>query len=346
MNKSRLALAALTACAGAASAQSSVTLFGVMDLSVNSVKIGTASVKLLSSDQLSSSRLGFRGEEDLGGGMRAGFWLDTGLAPDTGASGGDNGQGTTVFWNRRSTVSLVGGFGEIRLGRDHVLTYNNRAAYDPFGVNGMGSMGRVEAPAGLGSGVMTGVRDNNLVGYILPNLGGIIGGVQVGAGEGNAGQKYLGARLGYAAGPLSVSGAFGKTYKTGTMAADFKQFNFGGSFNAGFLTIEGMFDKLDYGAANQKHLLIGALVPYGVGTLKASYNQVRGDTTARGAKMFSFGYQYDLSRRTSLYATYSSLNNDGDSSTGAAFTVATTPGLTPTKGGNSSGYNAGVRHSF
>jgi predicted porin len=76
MKKSLLALAALTAFAGVASAQSSVTLFGIVDLSVNSVKNGSLSQKLLSSNQLNSNRLGFRGVEDLGGGMRAGFWLE------------------------------------------------------------------------------------------------------------------------------------------------------------------------------------------------------------------------------------------------------------------------------
>jgi len=343
MKKSLLALAALTAFAGAASAQSSVTVFGVVDQSANSIKNGSNSMKMLSSDMLNSNRLGFRGIEDLGGGMRAGFWLESGLAPDIGTAGGGNGQaGVTAFWNRRATVSLLGGFGEIRLGRDYVLTFSNRAAYDPFGFNGLGSMGNVEST--LGSTAITQVRDNNVVGYTLPAMGGVFGGVQVAAGEAQQGWKYMGGRLGYAGGPVSVSAAFGKTYKTIAMTADYKQTNFGGSFNAGFLTIEGMYDKVDYGVANQKHILIGALVPFGASTLKAAYNKVSGESTARGAKMFSFGYQYDLSKRTALYATYSSLNNDGDAATGAAFVVAAGP--TMTKGATSSGYNVGVRHSF
>jgi predicted porin len=343
MKKSLLALAALTAFAGAASAQSSVTLFGIVDQSLNSVKNGTNSMKLLSSDQLNSNRLGVRGVEDLGGGLRAGFWLESGLAPDTGTAGGGNGQsGVTAFWNRRATVSLIGGFGEVRLGRDYVVTFSNRAAYDPFGFNGLGSMGNVEST--LSSGAITQVRGNNVIGYTLPALGGVFGGVQVAGGEGNTGWKYMGGRLGYAGGPVSVSASVGKTYKTGTMTSDYKQMNFGASFNAGFMTIMGMYDKVDYGSANQKHLLLGATVPFGASTLKASYNKVSGESAARGAKMFSFGYQYDLSKRTALYATYSSLNNNGNATTGANFVVASGPAMT--RGATSSGYNVGVRHSF
>ncbi len=354
MKKSLLALAALTAFAGAASAQSSVTLFGIVDQSVNSIKNGSNSMKMLSSDMLNSNRFGVRGVEDLGGGMRAGFWLESGLAPDIGTAGGGNGQtGITAFWNRRSTVSLLGGFGEVRLGRDYVVTFSNRAAYDPFGFNGLGSMGNVEST--LSSGAITQVRGNNVVGYFLPAMGGLFGGVQVAAGEANTGWKYMGGRLGYAGGPVSVSGAVGKTYKTGTMNSEYKQMNFGASFNVGFMTIQGMYDKVDYtntfGGASQKHVLIGALVPFGASTLKASYNKTTGtlptSATVRsqlGAKMFSFGYQYDLSKRTALYATYSSLNNDGDATTGASFVVAAGPAMT--RGATSSGYNAGVRHSF
>ena len=339
MKKSLLALAALTAFAGAASAQSSVTLFGIVDLSVNSVKNGSVSQKLMSNDQLSSNRIGFRGVEDLGGGLRASFHIEGGMQPDTG--------GTGQTWQRRSTVSLMGGFGEIRLGRDYVASFSNRAAYDPFGFNGMGNMGNLEASPGttwLNSGVGTQVRANNVIGYFLPALGGVFGQVQVAAGEATTGNKYVGARLGYAGGPVSVSGAYGKTYKTGTMTSDFKEINFGASYNLGFLTVQGMYDKVDYGSVNQKHILVGLVVPFGQSTLKASYNKVNGSSVLYEAKMFSFGYQYDLSKRTSLYATYSSLNNEGTSTTGPSYVVLAGPAMT--RGATSSGYNAGIRHSF
>jgi predicted porin len=342
MKKSLLALAALTAFAGVASAQSSVTVFGIVDLSINRIKNGPNSMTLESSDQMNSNRLGFRGIEDLGGGMKAGFWLESGIGPDTGANGGSNGY-ASVMWNRRATVSLMGGFGEIRIGRDYAVTFNNRAAYDPFGFNGIAHMGIVENL--LGSTVVSQVRINNAVSYYLPEMGGLYGQLQAAAGEGLQGNKYAGGRIGYAAGPLNISGAVGKTYKTGAMIDDFNQKDIGMSYNLGFMTIEGMYDKVDYGSADQKHALVGVLVPFGPGTLKASYNKVSGKTDSVGAKLFGIGYQYDLSKRTALYTTISRLQNDGNAATGAKFTVGQGPAMT-IGGDTSSGFNVGIRHIF
>jgi predicted porin len=347
MKKSLLALAALTAFAGAASAQSSVTLFGIVDLSVNSAKNGPNSLKQLSSDQMNSNRIGFRGIEDLGGGLRAAFWLEAGMAPDIGNAGGSNGltagAGQSTFFNRRATVALTGGFGEVRLGRDYDPTFNNRASFDPFGFNGIAQMGNVEST--LGSGVVSQVRVNNAVSYFLPAMGGLYGQFQVAAGEAQPGQKYMGLRLGYAAGPINVGFATAKTYKTGTMTADYKQTNGGFSFNAGFMTAEIMYDKVDYGAANQKHVLLGVLVPFGAGTLKASYNKVSGSSDSVDAKLFGVGYQYDLSKRTALYATIARLTNSGNAATGAKFTIGQGPAMVA-GGATSEGYNLGIRHSF
>ena len=84
-----------------------------------------------------------------------------------------------------------------------------------MGFNGLGNMGNLEST--LGSGAGTQVRANNMIGYFLPAMGGMFGQVQVAAGEATTGNKYVGVRLGYAGGPVSVSGSTGKTYKTGTM---------------------------------------------------------------------------------------------------------------------------------
>ncbi len=344
MKKSLLALAALTAFAGVASAQSSVTLFGIVDLSVNSAKNGANSMKQLSSNQLNSNRLGFRGVEDLGGGMRAGFWLEGGMANDTG-TGAQTGGGQG--WERRSTVSLMGGFGEVRLGRDYTPSFWNYTIFDPFGTNGMGSSLNIVST--LGSGATTLVRANNSVGYFLPAMGGVYGQVQVAAGEGVAGNKYIGGRVGYAGGPVNVAVALGKTSKDGGLADDYQDINFGGSFNMGFMTLMGTYTKRDFLTRDQKNIMVGVTVPFGQSTLKASYNKASGaqgtSATDFDATQIAFGYQYDLSKRTAIYATVSSLNNDGNATSGARFTIGQGPAQT--RGGDSSkGYNLGVRHSF
>jgi len=115
------------AAVASAQAQSSVTVFGVADIGYVHTSASGVSKNQLASDGNTSSRLGFRGTEDLGGGMKAGFWLEGALAIDSPA---------TLSLTRRSTVELMGNFGEIRLGRDYVPTFTNlTVANHPFGAN-------------------------------------------------------------------------------------------------------------------------------------------------------------------------------------------------------------------
>jgi len=178
MKKSLVALAALGAVgmAGVASAQSSVTLFGVVDAAVSAYSkksqtpLGnsvTTSQTALTNSGYNSSRLGFRGTEDLGGGLAASFWLESSLGNDDGTAGA----GINQFFNRRSTVSLSGAFGEVRLGRDYTPTYWNDTVFDPFTVNGVGT--NLISTANKGFGNQNYTRANNTAGYFLPpNLGG------------------------------------------------------------------------------------------------------------------------------------------------------------------------------
>lgn len=362
MKKSLLALAALTAFAGAASAQSSVTLFGIVDLNARNVKNGGAGdASSLSTDGNASSRLGFRGVEDLGGGLRAGFWLEAGLSADNGTIGGGNGGATSnaagstgsaasgAFFNRRSTVSLLGGFGEIRLGRDYVPTFWNHTVFDVFGTNGVASatnlisVAPTVAPFGT---AQTLVRANNTIGYFLPSLGGVYGQVMIAAGEGqNPANKYMGGRIGYGAGPINVAGAYGITEKGGAMIDDMKAWNIGASFNAGFLTVMGQFNQYEEGARELQNYSFGVAVPVGAGTIKASYGETKrklDNGTEPKATQIGLGYVYDLSKRTSVYAHYSQIDNDA----GLSY-IAGVGGPPNTSGGfKSTGYEVGIRHSF
>lgn len=318
MKKSLLALAALTAFAGVASAQSTVTIFGVVDMSLQSTKVGTASaVKKLATDGIASSRLGFRGVEDLGGGLSAGFWLEAGMSNDVGQVGGNNGcsatsgyacpsTGASIMFNRRSTASLMGGFGEVRFGRDYTPSFWNYTVFDPFGTNGVAA--HTNLISTLSSGAATLVRDNNTVGYFLPAMGGVYGQFQIAPAEsstnGTTGFKYTGIRLGYAGGPVNVAFANGSTAKSGTMANSYTDRNLGASYNFGFMNLMGQTSKRTYGAANQKTWLAGATFPVGASTFKFSYAKSDGTSDSMDAKQLGLGYQYDLSKRTSLYATY------------------------------------------
>jgi predicted porin len=347
MKKSLLALAALTAFAGAAYAQSSVTLFGIIDVNARRVDNGdVGTIKSLSTDGIASSRLGFRGIEDLGGGLRAGFWLEGAFGADSGCGGTGVGSACpAVTWQRRATVSLVGGFGEVRLGRDYTPTFLNVLAYEPWGYVGVATMGNSRLGGGF-SPSTTAVRVNNSVSYFLPSVGGLFGQVTVAAGEATTGNKYIGAQVGYAAGPLRGSVAVGKTYKTGTMVDDLKNVSVGGSYDLGFMKFLAVYEKSDYSVRTQKMAQGAITVPIGASTLKFSYAKFGGTSDAWRDTTLGLGYQYDLSKRTALYANFGRIANAGNAATGGRLT-STGSGLAPSKGGETStGLEFGVRHSF
>jgi len=356
MKKSLLALAVLGAFAGVASAQSTVTLFGVVDLNARQTKNGSNdSLSTLSTDGNASSRLGFRGVEDLGGGLSAGFWLEAGLAADTGNMGGNNNltaptNGSATIFNRRATASLLGGWGELRLGRDYTPGFWNTTIFDPFGTNGVGAFTNLSIN-GLGTvGANTYVRANNTIGYFLPsNLGGLYGQAQVSAQEGPTinGNKQQSARIGYAAGPFNIAGSY---QKTEAGVDDWKHFNLAGSWNFGFMNLMAQWDKQDAGAREQKTYLIGTVVPLGQGEFKFAYSKA--DQSGSGASsgfndddadQIAVGYVYNLSKRTAMYGHYSRIKNKGGA-TGANFLVPGGSGAAT--GATSKGFEVGVRHSF
>jgi predicted porin len=339
MNRSSLAkacAAALMVCAGGALAQSAVTVFGVVDLAVRWVDNDDSQYQLASGG-LQASRLGIRAAEDLGGGLTAGIWLEGELLPD-------NGNASGFSWARRSTASLVSSsLGELRLGRDRVPTYLDWADYDPFGDSGIGASTRLSVATGIvpvGGAYSTFKRADNLGSYILPGtLGGFFGQLAAAAGEGNLGSRYTGGRLGYRAGPAAISGSYGVTEVTA--ADDAELLNIGASYDFRTFKIMALYSSLEIGAASQDNWLLGAILPLGSAELRASYQMMDGGGTLNGqeAWMAAVGGTYPLSRRTALYATYSTIDN-----TGTRFTVASGPPLTA--GHSSSGFDLGIRHSF
>lgn len=363
MKKSLIALAVLAA-AGSASAQSSVTLFGIIDATLQIGRGNTSDALRIGHSGYNSSRLGFRGTEDLGGGMSASFWLEAGVSNDSGegqatsstnqvigafvpATGANapvrsGTQGLT--FNRRSTVSLAGGWGEVRIGRDYTPQFWNLAVFEPFGFNGVGTT-QTAAIAALSP---VAVRASNSIGYFLPgNLGGFYGQIQYYLGENAQGTGALteddgngaGIRVGYAAGPVNVAVAFSRTDYAG---ADVDQNNIGAQWDFGFAKLMGHYAFDEIGAVDADGWLIGALVPMGAGEIRVSYSTYEIDAGAgleSRARKLALGYVHNLSKRTALYATYARVNNNNLSAVGLNGAVT---GL----GQSSSGFDLGVRHSF
>ena len=345
MKKSLFTLAALSAFAAGAYAQSSVTLFGIADAAVRQVKNGSAgSQKQLASGSNATSRWGLRGVEDLGGGMKAGFHLESQINFDNGTADANK------FWGRRATVSLMGNFGEVRMGRDYTPTAYNTFA-DEFGIVGVGSRGIFSYGAGsnLGSPATTVLRADNTVGYFLPNMGGLYGHLQMAAGEGVNGNKYVGGRLGYEAGPINIGFAYGKT-ETGATTPDFKNYNIQFNYKFGFATLHTLYDVKEWSPRKTKDLSIGATVPVGPGALKVGYTRAdrSGGTAGSGfsdaddSTRLGIGYVYDLSKRTAMYTTYGQVSNKG----AARSSVLYTSPAGMLGGEKSSGLEFGVRHTF
>jgi predicted porin len=212
MKKSLLALAVAGAFSGAAFAQSSVTLFGVVDTGISYYKgDGNGSIWAVSNSGINSSRFGVRGTEDLGGGLKANFWLEGSVNTDNGTgsasntnnqvSGGNPSSTCTVTgatpnppatavtctsttsangsqgftFNRRMFVGLSGGFGELRLGRNYTPLFWQITNNDPFGTNGVGDT-KIYNLTGLqgGGAITTTVRASNALEYLTPpGIGGV-----------------------------------------------------------------------------------------------------------------------------------------------------------------------------
>jgi predicted porin len=310
----------------------------------------------LGQDGMASSRLGFRGVEDLGGGLKASFWLEGALGPDTGSGSSSFGNGGSSFqFMRRSTVSLQNNWGELRLGRDYTPTFWNWTVFDPFGTNGVGAASNlglgfdIQSTVGSAGSYGTTVRANNMVQYVLPNgtFGpGLYGQLSVAAGENAPGNKYWGGRIGYAAGPFNVAGAYGETDITTNGVVSLSNWNIAGSWTFGFGKFSAFYGHLELdGAAadaGQDNWYVGYSTPLGQANLKASYGQVKRDGILDGQKanQWAIGADYNLSKRTAIYATYSSIDN-----TNTNFAVSSAASAL-TRGNNSNGGEIGVRHSF
>ncbi len=347
MKKTFVALAVLSSVAGAASAQSSVTLFGVADVGVAFIKSNGVSQDHLISGGNATSRFGLRGAEDLGGGLKANFWLESQVNFDGGTATADK------FWNRRATVGLSGDFGEIRLGRDKTSTRNLIDDFDAFSGTGMGDITANQkfASSTLGApGTIGNNRNDNEVRYFLPsNLGGVYGSAEFGYGENVNGQKYYGGRLGYKEGPLNITAAVG--IATLFSSAKWGHGAVGASYDFGVAKIGVLGIETKYLGRKQDVYGINAFVPMGQGVFKLQYAQSNANTAAEAAKvaydarMISAAYVYNMSKRTQLYGIVSDIDNKGAGTIALSISGAGFPATT-TAGGTSSGFTVGMTHQF
>ncbi|MEB0134372.1 porin [Actimicrobium sp. CCC2.4] len=382
MKKSLLALAVLSAIAGSATAQSSVTMYGIMDAGVvHESGNPSGSVTKLTSGVTAGSRLGFRGVEDLGGGVAAVFLLETGITIDTGgnAQGASTANPAGTVFARQNFVGLKSNNGTLTMGRQYNPYFKTVAAVDPFGAGGEGNSGNLVAFTGSNG------RSNNSILYVSPSFSGFSGELLYGFGE-VAGDTKLGRVINgavqYANGPLMIRAAMQRqnaapasalpaAYVAAQSAAVTKNaiiaasYNFDvvklsalyatvkgpsftsatpGSVLVGFNAAAGMPYNRTFvppASADTRDFLLGATIPFGVSNVQLSYIDRKDKTaSAQDAKQMAIGYEYNVSKRTALYAQFSHIKNDN----GAAYTVGNAGDITA--GSGDKGYAVGVRHTF
>lgn len=354
MKKSLIALAVLAA-SGAAMAQSSVTLYGVADAGVTYLN-GKDNWSGVTSGNNLTSRLGFRGTEDLGGGLKANFVLEGGFNLDTGDGKSGGASGTGFEFKRRSTVGLAGSFGEVRLGRELTAAFNATARYDVFGSVGLGysrlwADGAVADANANATAVTTNLRISNALTYVSPDFSGFKVGVNYGFGEttnGNSDSSYMGAGLMYDNGPLSLGLGLERLNNGANSVAvsDIDAWSLGGSYDFGVAKLLAGYreSKVDRATGENKRLgyYVAATAPVGAGTVRVSYNRYENElANVKGkADQFAIGYVYGLSKRTSVYGTYAYIKNKD----GANLYNLGSGGLKTN--GSQQGVQVGVSHAF
>lgn len=340
--------------AASATAQTQVTIYGVADLAIVRESGGVAgSATKLTSGVGAGSRLGFKGSEDLGGGLSAIFLLENGFQADTGAIG----QGGLLF-GRQAYVGLRGNAGTVTLGRQYTPQYLAVAAADPFGSGMAGDTKNLMTATGNSAS-----RMDNAVKYQSPAWGSWSAEAAYGAGEvagDNGAGRQLGASVAYVQGPLALrvahhhrdnDSATVKNLASARNTVATAVYDFGVlKAHAAYGVDQGVNSALPRNTANpygvavtpstdSRVLLLGATVPLGQHVWMASWIH-KDDRTARNqdATQVALGYRYLLSKRTDLYVAAAHIRNRN----GAAYTV----GSAIEAGTGNRAVNLGMRHNF
>lgn len=361
MQKKLIALA-IAAAAGSAFAQTNVTMYGIADvgyLNATGKQVaptGNNKFSGIQSGLLSTSRLGFRGTEDLGNGLKALFTIETALQMDanntTGAAGSQATSG--VFgMNRQSYIGLSGGFGTVVAGRLQTPVSDFYSKYAPLG--GSGTLDPVlQVQEEVGAAGSTD-RVDNAVAFVSPNFSGLtmkaayafVGELKTDAAA-DTKQSATVLAADYDNGPLSVGGVYrvlGDSKNNTTTNNDGnKQWSLGASYNFGVAKAFGTYQSAKFDTAGDKYKTysLGVAVPVSAaGTVVASYAVSKDSNLATdtGAKGYTLAYTHGFSKRTTGYAGYTVLDGRKDQAVNLG-------GVTAGLDKKSSGFALGLRHSF
>lgn len=349
MNKKLIALAVAGACvAPAAMAQTAnpVTLYGRVYVNFESVEAdsNSAGAGLVRRNRVEDrvSLFGIRGTEDLGGGLKAFFQLETPFRPDS---------NVTTFASRNSGVGLQGGFGSFLLGRwDTPMKQALASPIDPFGDIGLGDV----TTAFLRSGTFS-QRATDTVQWWSPNWGGVSLKAMYSANEGKTATTNpynFGGSVTFSRGPIYLAYAYEEhrdsVGQTATAGVTEKGNAVGGSFSFGPVKVMGGYGEFKRtNATTNKGYIVGASGTFGKNVILGSFQNSKdgGSTTATSqpeCDAWAVGYRYDFTRRTSFIAEYAEVDNNSASTCnfGQGALGGVTAGMDP------KGFSLGLRHVF
>jgi predicted porin len=327
MKKSLIALAVLAASC-AAMAQSNVTLYGRVDASVGSAKLNGTKTTQMSSGRLTTSRWGMRGSEDLGGGLKANFNLETAFKADDGTATAGS------AFDRHAWVGLSGGFGALKLGK---TDSSFKDIYDMGNAQNVFDSDFTPTTEAYRAGLAgyTG-RPANQIRYESPNLSGFTAGASYSMDEDVTGAPNITSlNLRYRAGALDVG--LGYQDEDKTVLADDRDFTvLAASYDFGVARVSGQFHKAKAGDNRKDNeFALGVTVPVGAFEVSAGYARSKAKNAAGGTaekgSSFGLGATYALSKRTKIYGGFI----DGE--------VENASGVTTR---DSRIYAVGLRHDF
>lgn len=317
-------LCVLTACSAAAHAQTNVTLFGLIDntlrYSTNTNAAGDSKTEM-ADGLVTGSRWGVHGTEDLGGGLKALVWLESGFLPDTGVSN----QGGRLF-GRQLYVGLDGGFGKVLFGRQYTVAHSAIASWEVYGLTA--------TPVGYQSGNYTGLRYDNTVKYtkalgpVTLDLGYTFGEV---AGS-TSDRAAVGIAANYAAGPLRFGATYQQTDGISSIhgrtitASKQKVWGVGGSYKFGSGTVYAGYTNNDLDAADTENDVLHASFKYSLTPTLELLGAVHHDKLDAGATdgkrtSAELTLDYWLSKRSDVYVSvgHTKLKDAWIAADGAAF---------------------------
>jgi predicted porin len=364
MKKSLIALAvAGVVSAPAFAATSNVDVYGVMNVGVFSVNSDVAGEDRSTSVSSQSSRIGFKGAEDLGGGLSAIWQIESTVFPDE--------SGSTLA-TRNTFVGLKGGFGTVLIGRHDTPMKMLARKVDNFGDTYADSRNLLGTSADTGASMFD-LRTNNTIAYISPNFSGltVIGAYVADHGvTGTGGTNNCAVGLdcndrdayslsaGYTNGPLMLGLGYERHNTTALVGGvsntevDRSMWRLVGGYNFGNFKLGAQYERgsADEVLADADRNAWGLFANYAMGNivLKANYLTV-GDYKGMddsGAKQYTLGADYVLSKRTTVYALYAKVKNDNN----AEFDIGRAQGIgdttTTTVGDDPSVFGVGMKHTF